>query len=444
MTLHYLLGKMATEDRSQFGSTQRGRPVQSPGWRCAALVGLYLLFAGLIILRRPDCLTNAQFWAEDGKRFFANAVERPFWLNLGTYSYGYFDFLLRLMHELAALFPLRLAPRVLAICAIVIQAAVPTYVVSRRSEDWLGAFPVRFFAAVLYCLLPNSFEAHAIGLHSRVHFAVLAGLIIVGRPAITLAGKVFDHGVLVLSSLSGPFFCVLVPAALWRYAARRTPALRRNVIILLGASVPGLFALLTSTSGRFVGQMGASVQNFVRIIGGQFTTSFFLGEETYRALLNQPWFDATAWAGFVFLALLLLVILYYSSTEIRCLLLIGFGLLAMALVTPLAGFDRSHWDALWTVPGCGQRYYVPGMGMLLFSIAALVGRGEKRWRRGLGVGCLVLIASMGVRVDFVLPPFADYHFARYAKRYKKLPPGQSIAIPINPPTWVMELRKPAK
>jgi hypothetical protein len=202
--------------------------------------------------------------------------------------------------------------------------------------------------------------------------------------------------------------------------------------------------LLSSTSRRFVGELGASIQNGVRILGGQFTTSFFLGKETYAHMLGAPWFDLAAWAGFVVLLALLFLILRYGAVENRYLLFIGLGLLAMALVTPLAGFDRSHWDALWNAPGCGQRYYLPAMAMLLFGIASVAGRGAKRWQRGLGFGLLIFIAIAGARIDFKSSPFTDYHFRSYAKQYRALPPGAVITIPINPPTWEMKLHKPAK
>lgn len=410
--------------------------------RFAAIIGFYFLFAAIIVLRRPDCVFHSQFWAEDGARFFPDAVERPAWMNLVSYDYGYFDLLLRLIHQIAALFPLRQAPRVLAILAVLIQAAVPTFIISARSKAWLGAFPVRFITALLYCAMPNSFEVHGIALHCRVHFAVLAALIVVSKPSVTLLGRVFDIVTLVIIGVSGPFVFALFPAALWRYARTRSPALKRNALALFATLPFALFALLSSSSRRFGGHMGVSIENGVRIIGGQFTASFFLGEKTYALMLNQPWFDAAAWAAFVLLALLLAVILWSAATEIQCLLLIGFGLFAMALSTPLAGFDRSHWDALWTVPGCGQRYYFPAMAMLLFSVAALVRHGRHRWQRGLGMGCLLLIAIMGARLDFNLPRFTDYHFSRYARIYRKLPPGGLLVFPINPPSWKMELHKP--
>ena len=408
------------------------------------LTGFYLLFMALLVLRRPDCLLNSQFWAEDGKNFFADAMQRSFWVNLFSYGFGYFDVLLRMMHEIAALFPLREAPRVLAVFAILIQGAVPVFILSSRCGSWLGPFPVRLVTAFLYCAMPNSYEVHCIPLHSRVHLAVLGALIIISSPATSRLGKTCDIVVLVLSGLSGPFVFALLPAALWRYLRQPLPALKPYLVSLLVTLPFALFALLDSGSRRIAGHLGSSIRSGVRIIGGQLTSSFLLGEKTYGFLLNQSWFDLSAWLGFLVLVLLLFIILRAGSTATQSLLLFGFVLLAMALSAPLAAFDRSHWKALWSVPGCGQRYYLPVMAALLFSVAALAGMARQKWQRCVGAGCLFLIVTMGARVDFVLPPFTDFHFASYVKEYDKLPPEAVFEAPINPPPWTMSFRKPGK
>jgi len=402
----------------------------------------YLVFPALIVLRRPDCLTHSQFWAEDGATFYPDAMQRPLWENLIAYNFGYFDLLLRLMHQLAALFPLAQAPRVLAVVAIMIQAAVPAFLISRRTKTWLGSFPIRLVTAIVYCAMPNSFEVNAIALHSRVHLAVLASLIIVSQPAKRIGGRIFDLVVLVVSGLSGPFIFVLVPVALWRCWKERSATLKYNLIALCAVLPFGSFALLTTGPRRIVGQMGISLANFVRIIGGQFTTSFFLGEKKYASVLNQPWFEIVAWSGLIVFVLLVAIILCTGGREVRSLLFIGLGLLAMALSTPLAGFDRPHWVALWNAPGCGQRYYFPMMAVLLFGLAALTGRGQNRWWRWLGVASLGLIALEGARRDYILPPFIDYNFAERAKEYEQLPPGAIFVAPTNPPSWKVEVRKP--
>src|SRR6476469_8264639 len=186
----------STEPDKQFPSRPKDPSALGSGrWNFipdgAILLLFYLLFAALLVTRRPDCIRNPQFWAEEGSLFFVDAREHSVWLNLATYSYGYFDLLLRLIHQLAAVVRLECAPLVLVISALSIQALIPTFVISGRCANWIGIFPIRLAAALLYCGLPNSFETHC-ALHARVHLAVLAALIIVSAPPLSRLGKIFD------------------------------------------------------------------------------------------------------------------------------------------------------------------------------------------------------------------------------------------------------------
>jgi hypothetical protein len=402
----------------------------------------FLFFAALLIARRPDCILHPQFWAEEGTRFFTDARAHPAWANLAACPYGYFDLLIRTAHQIAVLFPIETAPLVLVLIAIAIQAAVPTFVVSSRYTNWMGPFPIRLVAAVLYCAMPNSFEVHCIQLHSRVHLAVLAALLIVSAPSRSLAGKLFDGSVLIVSGLSGPFALILAPVAGWQYWIKRDPATRRNFLILAVALVLEIFALIYSSRSRFGVPIGASFPEAIRIIGGQFAMGFFLGQGTYSTIVHQPYFDVAA--GLSLLALLVLVFLFVQRgrPELRQLLFVGVGALAIALAAPIgAPSGMTQWHALWSIPGCGQRYYFVPMAMLLFAIAAAAGRGHARVWQTSATALLVLIATTGGRVDWTLPAFTDFHFSQYANLYRALPPGASITVRINPPGWHMELKK---
>jgi hypothetical protein len=409
------------------------------------LLLFYLFFAALLVTRRPDCIRNPQFWAEEGARFFVDAHERPVWINLATHWLGYFYLSIRLVSQAAAHVPLQYAPLVLVLSALGIQAAVPSFILSSRCADWMGPFPFRLGAALLYCGMPNSFEVHCIALNARVHLVILAALIIVSPPPLSSRGKVFDATVLILTGLSGPYVLLLAPMAVWRHWQAPTSTSWRNCLILFVTFGFAIFAAVMS-GGQRAGniQLGASFWEGVRVIGGQLVIGFLLGEKTYAAILHQSWFDAAAGVSFLFLVFLLIVILKWGRTELRYLLLIGFGSLAMALAAPVGSQDIPHWRALWSVPGCGQRYYFLPMATLLFAIATLAGCAKQWWWRGFAAGLLVLIGAMGARVDWVLPPFTDFHFPQYAQRYRLLPAGSSIMVPINPPGWHMKLKKPAR
>jgi hypothetical protein len=404
----------------------------------------FLFFAALLVSRRFDCVQNPQFWAEDGTHFFTDAREHSAWANLAAYSYGYFDLIVRIAHQVAVLGPLEKAPLVLVLFAIVIQAAVPAFVISSRCEGWMGPFPIRLAAAILYCAMPNSFETHCIALHSRVHLAVLAALVIVSAPPRSVSGKLLDVATLILSGLSGPFVLLLAPVAIWRHWRMRSPVTRRNYLILAATWCCAIFALINSIGSRLGSPRGAGFFEAIRIIGGQLTMGFFLGKTTFQNIVNQPYFDVVAGLSFIALSILVFLIIRRERWELRCLLFIGAGAVALALSAPIGGAPgMTQWHALWSIPGNGQRYYFLPMAMMLFVLAAVAGRGQGRVWRASAMALLLLIATMGARVDWILPAFANFHFNHYISLYRSIPPGTSMTVPINPPGWQMELKKPA-
>jgi hypothetical protein len=434
----------------QFSSRSKDASASGSRWRNfipngAILLLFYLLFATLLVTRRPDCIRNPQFWAEEGTRFFVDAREHSVWINLATYSYGYFDLLVRLIHQAAALVRLEYAPLMLVLSALAIQATIPTFVISARCANWMGIFPIRLAAALLYCGLPNSFETHCIALHARVHLAVLAALVIVSTLPFSRLGKLFDAGTLTLSAFSGPFVLLLAPTALWRQWHARTSASRRNCLILVIGFIFAIFAIIGSGRQRLGIPLGASLRGGIRIVGGQFTLGFLLGEKLYASILRQGWFNVAAVASFLALALIIFLILAYGKTELRYLLFIGLGSLAIALTVPIgAAPGMTSWRTLWSIPGNGQRYYLVPMAMLLFALSALVGSGKTNASRWIAATLLLILGVTGVRSDWKLPAFTDFQFRKYVALYRSLPPDSCVTIPINPPGWHMKIRKPTQ
>lgn len=439
----------AEGDKQVSSPSKDASPSKSPRWNFvpngAVLSLFYILFVALLVMRRSDCIRNPQFWAEEGSRFFVDAREHSIWVNLASYSYGYFDLLLRLTHQIAAVVRLEWAPLVLVISALAIQATVPTFVISGRCANWIGIFPIRLAAALLYCGLPNSFETHCIALHARVHLAVLAALVLVSAPPVSRLGKIFDAVILTLSAFSGPFVLLLAPAALLRQWQSRSSAARRNSLILVIGFIFAMFAVIESGAQRLGAPLGASLRNSIRILGGQFMLGFFLSEKLYASILRQDWFDLAAVAGFLALALIFFLTLVYGKTESRYLVFIAFGSLVIALAAPIgAAPGMSLWRTLWSIPGNGQRYYLVPMAMLLFALSALVGSGKTNLSRWTAAILILILAAIGERKDWKLPAFTDFQFRKYVALYQSLPPGYSVTIPINPPGWQMKLRKPGQ
>ncbi|MGA7937436.1 MAG: hypothetical protein WCA35_28050, partial [Kovacikia sp.] len=76
-------------------------------WRLHLLV--FLIAFALLVLRQPGSVFNAQFWAEDGTIFYANAYNLGAIHSLFLPYAGYLCFVQRLVASFIQLFPLEWA-----------------------------------------------------------------------------------------------------------------------------------------------------------------------------------------------------------------------------------------------------------------------------------------------------------------------------------------------
>src|SRR5580704_15197224 len=97
---------MTTGVSEQVAALTEGR-----GWRSAAIhIALFLVACALIVSRRPDAIFHAQFFAEDGHVWFADAYNYGWLHALFRSQDGYYQVLPRLIASLALLVPMTAAP----------------------------------------------------------------------------------------------------------------------------------------------------------------------------------------------------------------------------------------------------------------------------------------------------------------------------------------------
>jgi hypothetical protein len=109
---------LALADRL-FGGTE---PIPGPSRRwLVRYLGVTALLAGIIVVRRPDAVTNPQFWAEDGYIFSENLTLGFGHALLKLYN-GYPNLVQRLIAMLGGWVPFAAAPRVYTTSAIALTA----------------------------------------------------------------------------------------------------------------------------------------------------------------------------------------------------------------------------------------------------------------------------------------------------------------------------------
>jgi hypothetical protein len=397
--------------------------------------GQILLFAvavALIILRRPDAILNPQFWAEDGVLWYAD----PY--NVGIIR--------SLTGAIAQFLPLTAAPLLFNTVAIVIQALPVTVFLSSRFADRFPALWARSAFAFVYLALPNSSEVHANLTNAKWHLALLAFLVVLARPAASLGWRVFDVGVVMLCSVSGPFALFLVPILAFGY--RHSLRSWRGLLIGLlavGALVQGLSLMTQGGEVRSTVPLGASFEGFVRIVSGQVFLAGAVGRWGYSELLSLPGFGYLAMAVFVLGSMAFAWALVQGPLELRLLVFFASLILASALIAPMASLNPEdrQWHVL-TSPGAVGRYWLFPMLAFICVILWAAGQGAKSKAGSVAARAaqLALLAILvGMVLDWRQPRYTDFSFSDWAHRVEEAAVGEKVKIPINPGGWTFTLTK---
>ncbi len=175
-----------------------------------------------LVSRCPSLETHAQFYAEDGTIWFAQAYNGGWLHSLTLPDGGYLNTLQRLGAGLALLVPLRWAPLVMVVVGMLIQSLPVTILLSPRLCRWAG-LPTRMLMAALYVAIPNAREIHVFLTNAQWHLAFAAVLLAFAASPRTWRGRLFDGVFFSSPAFSGPFCILLAPLVLLFWWLRRQP-----------------------------------------------------------------------------------------------------------------------------------------------------------------------------------------------------------------------------
>jgi hypothetical protein len=416
-------------------SDEAKRPAELSWWQLtAAVLVACLMFAA----QRPDAFFHPQFWAEDGRVFFAEAYNYGWWPALFRTYAGYYDALPRLGAGLAMLVPFSRAPLLMNVLAVAFQAVPVGILLSARSSSW-GSLRYRAMMAALYLALPNSREIGAVLTNSQWVFVLAAFLVLVARPPGSVGGKAFDASILLIGALTGPFCFFLLPIQI-RLAWKRRGAWQWTEagILFAGCLVQGRALLASGLVERANAPLGQSLVVFTRILGGHIFLGTLLGSNQLASFTNPLAFVLLLCAAVGGTALLV-ACFTRSSAQMRLLLLLSFAIFAASLASPQSypapGFTR--WQAL--AEGGGIRYWFLPTIAFTWSLLWCIRSRIRVLRPASAV--LLIFMCFGVARDWQLPAFSDLHFPDEAKRLDATPAGVPFVMPENPQGWTLALIK---
>jgi hypothetical protein len=416
--------------------SRKGRSALSWRWQ----IVLFAVSALMVIARRPDAVLRAQFWAEDGQVWYAQAYNLG-WLHALTLPFGgYLNTLPRLVAALSLAVPFHSAPLLMNCIGIVFQVLPCFVLLSSRCSEW-GTLRVRALYAAVYLVLPNSSEINVNMTDAHFHLALVAFLIVTGTPARSWSWKVFDLIVILLTGFTGPWSAVLCPLTFiaWYFRHNRW-TLALAIFLGISALTQGT-VLLTATgeAGRMAAHTGANIVLLLKILAGNIFCAAILGQKLWvvepKVLLLGP------------IALMGLSIV--SATLLKCPLalklyiIFAAVLLALGLSRPLVLTPLPQWIAL--LYAAGSRYWFHPMLAFVWSLVWWATQAGTRPMRMLSSALLVCMIFSVMR-DWEYPPMPDMHFEEYANSFARAPRGSEIDIPLNPvwpidPLWMIRLHK---
>jgi hypothetical protein len=405
------------------------RPATHYWW----LVLAGIVFALLVLSRKPGVILHAELWGDDGWSWYPDAY------NSGLESLllpvnGYFNTLQRLVGLAVQPFPLTWVPTLFAGVALAVQVLPALFLISSRlAPVWPNTW-ARLLFGLIFLVLPNEIEFYVNLTNAQWNLALLAFLVVVSAPPVSIAAAMFDTLVLLLSGLSGPFCLILIPVALLQVLAGGTRTDLWRAGLLCATALVQIGCLLgTPHGGRSTAELGASFRMLARIVSLEVLLGAELGYNTINDIYFLPVWQhnvlplAVAAIGTVLTGFALL----RGSLLLRELALFSGLLLIAALVSPQVSISDPQWLAM-SHPPMGNRYYtIPMLAWIavLFTLAADC----HRILRGAGVALLSVILVWGIPHDWPEMPMPRTNFIDQAKAFEAAPPGTRMEFAILPP-----------
>ena len=400
---------------------------------------LFLFAYALVITRKPDAIFHAQFWAEDGKAWFADAYNFGPWRPFLLAEAGYFQTLPRIAADLSLLAPLRLAPLMLNIIAIAVHVLPVNLLILQRSAAWGGTW-FRILLGATYIAIPSSPEICANITNEQWVLAFSVFLLLVGSPLKSRAGRALDVTLTLLTGLTGPFCIFLLPIAVLA-ALRRTSRWRWVPVGILAAcclvQVIGL-TVVSPAARTGWGVLGARFDLLVRILGGNVFLGSLIGANNIAAVPGEQAFIILVVAAAAGLTLAIFS-LARAPLTMKLLALYATMLLSAALALPssYAPPGTGQWEMIARA-GALRYWFLPTLTFIWLLLYGVTGRVKILKIVSGAVLCLV---CFGIAIQWRRPAFPDLNYQAEVRRIEEASPGTTLWIPLNPEGWHMRIVK---
>jgi hypothetical protein len=402
-----------------------------------------------LFLRRPDILTNAQFWAEDGVIWYKTAYESGVLKSLLYPQNGYYQTISKIVGGLSIFTPIAYAPLLTNALGILIRAAVVWFFLSKRF-NFLVLTP-RVFVALYFILMPYTDEVHANITNAHWFLALYSLMILMANKSESIFWRAHDAIILLISSISGPFSVFLLPCLALKYLSIEGFANIFNIkkiikffqswhhlIILMGAIIQVVAILTSSESSRSSAPLGADLLVLSKIISSRVVVSTLATDNINLLFWDIPLLSILT--SFVFLLAVILVIKTQDWRPISLLLLSAL-IVGFSLAKPMISLTEPQWPILRSYLA-NQRYFVLPH-ITIFTLIALLSFEACKSIFAKTVYIFIFSISIAFLIInfFSITPLPNQHWKESARRFSIASSGEVVIMPITPSGWAIKLTK---
>lgn len=386
----------------------------------------------VIILRRPDAIINAQFWAEDGVVWFAEAYNEGGLKSLLEPQNGYYQTISKLTAWISLAFSLKFAPIIFNSLAIIIRALPIALLWSNRFSIIIPSDKLKIIISITYLCLPTISEVHSNITNAHWHLALYAFMIVISLPVTSIYGKVNDILFTLIAGLSGPFSIILTPIIIifWWFKRKVVSSFFYilALITLFSAGIQLWAVIFTSDNTRSHASLGASVELFIRLISGKLFGVLLFGEKFVNNIAKSLWL---ALPIFILSMSIIIIALWKANLELKLLILFSTLLISAAFSSPMISTTDPQWP-LMTNASTGARYFfIPLVAWSTTLVWFLSQMKNKKIKIILATVFGLLMINVFIS-DFKLKAYKDKEFYKHAEIFSSLPSGTEYKIPINP------------
>lgn len=386
----------------------------------------------VFIARRPDLLTNAMLWAEDGAVWFAQAYNEGWWAPLLRPYAGFVQLFQRLVFDVATFLPVRWVPLFGVWVSLLVRAALPAFLFSRRFSWVHWRAKVAFTA--YYLLMPNLGDAHANVSNTPLYLGLYLLAVVLADPPRNRYWRAHDWLVLLLAGLSGPFAIFALPILAFRLFAQRDRAMVWQLFTIVAA---GLSAVQLAVLGWTVSAPGQGMGNgwidrfetvVTRVVFGFITTV------RWATSFATP---AVAIPAALFALVIIVAVLVRGDWRARGVALVTPLVVLFAMLTPsLTG----HAGPALAGAAASERYFIITSATWAATLIAFAAIYLPRLPSSV-FAFSVAVCGVFILFEFPISPVAGTAFGPQASRIEAAKPGEQLVVPIAPTGWTMTLTK---